>query len=83
MANDLWCWGRNKAGALGNGNTSGGTALTPTKVLNVSNVVSFDLAHRTGCAVDSAERLFCWGNNFRGQILGGDARTFTPVEVKP
>jgi alpha-tubulin suppressor-like RCC1 family protein len=27
MANDLWCWGRNKAGALGNGNTSGGTAL--------------------------------------------------------
>jgi len=63
----LKCWGRNGDGQLGTGDT--------TQQKNPADVVGFtsSVAHvATGvhntCAIDSAGRVLCWGDNARGQL---------------
>ena len=58
---DLWSWGNNKYGQLGNGGTS--NVLVPTK-LNLSFKV-FDIActFKNVLALDTKGNLYAWGND--------------------
>lgn len=77
---ELYCWGDNTDGQLGNGSTSAQT--TPTKVVGLTNVTSVAMGSYdytssadtsvTTCAVSNSE-LYCWGNNLFNQA--GDAST--------
>jgi alpha-tubulin suppressor-like RCC1 family protein len=72
---DLWCWGENEDGQLGNGTTT--DAVLPTKVVTAGtplagkdiDEVSAGSGHT--CAVTSDQVTACWGKNDLGQLGNG------------
>jgi alpha-tubulin suppressor-like RCC1 family protein len=79
--NLAYCWGDNEFGQLGDGTTI--TRRTPVAVaggLRFSQVSAGENFH--SCGVTSANRAYCWGTNFNGEL--GDGTTtdrLTPVAV--
>jgi alpha-tubulin suppressor-like RCC1 family protein len=56
-----WCWGANRYGQLGVGDTL--DRYEPTPVRNDVPFVHMDAGETHICAVDAARNLFCWGDN--------------------
>ena len=77
----LWCWGLNRDGQLGTGDTQ--TVTKPTKVGSDSDWVGLAPAYQHTCAVRGSDReLYCWGTNKFGQLGVGDVRRrLTPTHV--
>jgi alpha-tubulin suppressor-like RCC1 family protein len=84
VGGDVFCWGNNSVGQLGNGTVSP-YSLVPMRVqglgthvgLPVTNIASAIFA-KTTCAIattSSGPRAYCWGYNDSGQI--GDGSTTT------
>jgi alpha-tubulin suppressor-like RCC1 family protein len=77
----LYCWGSNETGQLGDGTTE--NHALPTLVAGglLFRQVSTGLLHT--CAVTTGNRAYCWGYNNHGQL--GDGATvetrLTPVPV--
>lgn len=90
---DVWCWGENKAGQLGLGNTidlNQAFQATAAGFTNVQKMVSSvgslpaDQGHDFRCAVLSDNTLWCWGYNASGQVTGNNTDgTFitSPIQV--
>ena len=84
-ADKAFCWGDNDAGALGDGTRT--DRLTPVAVAGelALNGVSADMISEGTaytCGRTSADRAYCWGSNFFGQLGDGtttDRLTPTPV----
>ncbi len=74
QAGEVYCWGRNESGAIGDGTNVDRT--TPTLVPGIAAV---DIAaggswfHDTTCAVLQSGAVRCWGSNGLGQV--GDGTT--------
>lgn len=74
------CWGDNRFGQLGSGDTAATHAFVPVNVTNASRLylptgvadISSDRAVFT-CALDASGALSCWGDNRFGQL--GDGTT--------
>ena len=64
---DVWCWGQNDLGQLGNGTSDALPHPTPTRVTALSGVRSLAVGWRHSCAVTTAGGL-CWGANDVGQL---------------
>ena len=64
---DLYCWGFNDLGQVGNGSRA--SVAKPVKVL--SNVASFVADDRNVAAVTQNGDLYIWGHNASGQIGNG------------
>jgi alpha-tubulin suppressor-like RCC1 family protein len=62
----VWCWGENKKGFHGTGLSSNPTSKPGASLM--TGATQIDASHRTACAIDGMNRLYCWGNNQRGQI---------------
>jgi alpha-tubulin suppressor-like RCC1 family protein len=80
---EVFCWGTNGSGQLGDGTTS--TRTTPVKVsagaMTNSSVTQIALGSSHTCALKDAE-VFCWGTNSSGQLGDGTTSTrTTPVKV--
>lgn len=78
---DLYCWGSNLIGNVGNGTTD--HQSKPVKVL--SDVASVQVG-RTTLAITNSDDLYCWGYTEQGQVgngmVGGtDWRQTTPALV--
>ena len=75
---NLWMWGGNSHGQIGNGTTT--DLLTPYKVSE--NIVDFSLGLYGSGAIDKDGNLWMWGANDHGQI-GNGATTdcLTPYRV--
>lgn len=73
---ELFCWGANAHGQLGNGNNLDSPSPVKINVANVSAVATGGrpddkgLAHT--CAMDADGGVFCWGANGSGQLGTGD-----------
>ena len=81
-AGDVWCWGGNNHGILGiNDPTNGTTRTTPAKANVLTGVTHIDMSHRTACAVDMQQRVFCWGTNKRGQVRSDTNVARQPTQV--
>ena len=83
---EVWCWGRNEEGQLGNGTTSVTETAVRVRGLEAASVVAAG-GNAVGwqshtCAIEGAGRLFCWGYNQFGQLGDGTVTTSNvPVEV--
>jgi alpha-tubulin suppressor-like RCC1 family protein/pimeloyl-ACP methyl ester carboxylesterase len=67
----LYCWGDNGFGQLGDGTTT--YKATPTLVSGVSGVQSVSAGFGHTCALVTGGQLYCWGWNNHGQL--GDGST--------
>ncbi|MGZ6479213.1 MAG: RCC1 domain-containing protein [Bdellovibrionales bacterium] len=66
---DVYCWGRNNYGQLGDGTTV--DRLTPAKVLLKDKALQISLGDNTGCAIlQTDNKLNCWGSNANNESRG-------------
>ncbi len=76
---DLYCWGYNGNGQIGNGTTK--NQLTPFKVLSNVKYVSYSLSYSISAITESGD-LYCWGRNNCGEVGNGSTdKQMTPVKV--
>lgn len=78
----VFCWGRNAAGALGNGTTSNST--TPVPVTMPPGVLfdSVSAGQDHACGLATTGAVFCWGGNALGQLgTGNTSPQTTPTLV--
>lgn len=80
----LWCWGANDSGQLGDATAE--MRPSPVEVVSpgeplLAAAVATGGAHT--CAIDTAHKLHCWGDNRAGQLAGepGEAHVDTPGVV--
>jgi alpha-tubulin suppressor-like RCC1 family protein len=91
---DVWCWGKNFSGQLGNGERERDTEpafafeddeSVPVQVLGGIAFDTIVAQHQATCGLDQARTAYCWGSNFTwdlgiGSSDTGDARAEpTPV----
>lgn len=63
----LWCWGQSSSGQLGDGRSE--LVLSPVQFPSGDiEVLASSTAAGHACAVDTQQRLWCWGSNSRGQL---------------
>jgi len=83
-AGELYCWGDNRRGALGDPTlvpTTISETRDPTKGSNLPGWTALDGSEQMLCGL-AGGAIYCWGAANRGGIGGGvwvDARTFTKV----
>jgi alpha-tubulin suppressor-like RCC1 family protein len=84
-AGRAYCWGTEPLGQLGNGSGTSADQASPSAVdtttgLTSTNVASISTSQggSTTCAVTTAGRAYCWGDDGSGQ-LGNGATTGTQV----
>jgi len=79
---EVWCWGRDLEGQLGNGGGEEGTVTTPVRVTTVANATSISAGAAHTCAVDLGSRAWCWGQGGSGELGDGDGmQSDAPVAV--
>jgi len=66
------CWGRNDDGQLGDGSPVNYHRV-PVLVSDLTRVTHVAAGFQHSCAIRATGRVFCWGNNFSGQL--GDGTT--------
>ncbi len=69
-AGEVYCWGQNFSGQLGNGTTSN-DGQPPAKVQGLTGVTSVACGHDHTCALTQSGRVFCWGRDDLGQLGDG------------
>lgn len=76
---ELYCWGANDQGQLGDGST---TARRAPVRIGSNLYLQVSAGYQYTCAVRIDYRLFCWGVNSQGQIGDGTkTRRLQPVQV--
>lgn len=77
----VWCWGRNDRGQLGDGTLI--NRNRPVAVKGLDDAVAITAGWSHACELRESGRVYCWGNNDRGQ-LGDDTleRRLEPVRVR-
>ncbi len=85
-AGDLWCWGRNGGGQIGDAQelTTSDVRLEPVKAaVSGIQLVAAGMTHT--CATDDNDVTWCWGRNEYGEIgsgtPGSSARSSVPAAV--
>jgi alpha-tubulin suppressor-like RCC1 family protein len=68
----LWCWGDNRFGQLGVGDTN--PRLEPAMVQGLANVAHASNGGGHTCAQTTDGAVSCWGNNQQGQLGTGDTK---------
>ncbi|VAW90912.1 BNR repeat domain protein [hydrothermal vent metagenome] len=71
----LWCWGGNSDGQSGQTNLNDQIFLNPTQVGTAENWITVSAGFYHSCAVNTRNRMFCWGRNANVQLgqLGNDS----------
>ena len=81
---DIWCWGDNESGQVGHEVSTVSARHLAAKVGTTAYFASLDLGGRHSCALDTDNRLWCWGDNTSGQVgVTFSEREEAPVEIEP
>lgn len=79
---DVWCWGRNQNGVLGNEDEE--DALVPVQVQGITGAVAIATDYDATCALLESGDVSCWGNNVDGVLgtgIAAPAWSSTPLAV--
>lgn len=82
-AGAAWCWGDNRAGALGAA-TADDYSLIPVQVQDAPALTSITAGNHFTCGLDDAGAAWCWGSNANGVLGIGDvsvASSHVPMAV--
>ncbi|RDV37158.1 hypothetical protein DV096_14330 [Bradymonadaceae bacterium TMQ3] len=74
----LWCWGGNESGLLG-ATTDADNSPMPVRIADLPPVTAAALGAYHACALSADGRVFCWGENRRGQLGRGSASSPDPT----
>lgn len=66
---ELYCWGANASGQLGDGTAENRLVPTPIELSNPGKDVALGAYHT--CVVDKLDKALCWGANADGQLGDG------------
>ena len=80
------CWGNNRAGQLGNGQSNDGeSSSAPVQVAGIDDATAIAAGQDHSCALHQTGAVSCWGENFSGQLGNGQSghyvRSSVPVKV--
>lgn len=76
---DVWCWGNNNSGQLGQGVAA--SIATPVKVPGLPAMTQVSASAWTTCGRSRDGQVWCWGSN-TGQILGTSMSSVeSPVQL--
>ncbi|MBP6037863.1 MAG: hypothetical protein KA604_00805 [Candidatus Saccharimonas sp.] len=79
---EVYCWGKNNVGQLGNGTTNDSYVPTMTIGLTGKNIVKLGVTTNSVCALSDAGELYCWGGNSSGQVGNNQSTNIsTPVLI--
>jgi alpha-tubulin suppressor-like RCC1 family protein len=79
---DVYCWGQNLTGAIGNSNKSDVFAPYLVTILGAGTIEDVAASNITTCARSRDGKAYCWGDNTSGQLGAGNADVvFKPVSV--
>jgi hypothetical protein len=81
---NVWTWGSNTTGQLGNGDASGTAQSYPVQVSSVSNVVTVAAGATNTFALEENGQVYAWGSNTMGQLgngMMGSAINANPSQV--
>ena len=74
---NIWCWGYDAVGQLGNGESLGNGntnfVATPTEVMGLAGATLVAAGEIHTCAVAAGD-LYCWGDDYDGQLGNGQVR---------
>lgn len=77
---EVWCWGNNDLGALGDGTTTSSTVAVPVR--NMLWATKVCAGGRHTCVLQSTGEVWCWGSGFSGELGNGSFDDSTlPVQV--
>ncbi len=80
-ANDVYCWGLNSSGQLGDGTIDNSNVPVYVDGLE-GRIISVSAGAEFTCALNSANEVFCWGNNSSGQLNDGtEDHSSVPVKT--
>jgi alpha-tubulin suppressor-like RCC1 family protein len=67
---ELWCWGDNRRGQLGNGDPTRASVAMPTRIGTDTDWQELATGDWHTCAI-RAGNVYCWGENDDGQLADG------------
>ena len=75
-AGDVWAWGENRNGSLGDGTTTGadcflngpGCVTSPKKIPALTGMIGISAGHRAMVARKADNTVWAWGNNTQAQL---------------
>jgi alpha-tubulin suppressor-like RCC1 family protein len=83
--NQVYCWGGNADGQLGNGNTGTDSnvpvAVSTSGVLSGKTIKSLKVGFSHTCVIASDDQAYCWGDNAHGQLGNGNTGTDSNIPV--
>ena len=83
--NDVYCWGSQQYGELGDGYyTDNAFSLVkePEKVQTTNKFQSISAGGHVACAIDLSNEIWCWGNNWLSQLGIGTEGGGSAIPVK-
>lgn len=78
---EVYCWGANGAGQVGDGSTSASRTV-PTRVALPAPARTVTAGWFSSCAVLTDDSAWCWGSNFNGELGIGDVDESQPSPVE-
>lgn len=75
----VYCWGYNFRGQLGNGNTT--TQAAPVPVTGITNAIAVAAGGDHSCALISGGAVMCWGYNGDGELGNGSSVFYSTSAV--
>jgi alpha-tubulin suppressor-like RCC1 family protein len=84
---EVWCWGSNYLGALGQGTAFGGSSESALQVAGLFGITAVGAGNENtsnpprgySCAVAGSGGVWCWGDDDRGQLGDGGGFHIEPL----
>lgn len=81
---NVWAWGDNSVGQIGQGSAGGPAVSSPTLVPGLSGVIAISAGYRHSLVLREDGTVWAWGDNSQGQLGQGSVSTTpqaSPVQV--